>query len=59
MVEVSTDGSDEEYLTPGPTLSYPIPVFYTSGHVLDNLALNREYRKVNVWPKLVKLLSLR
>ena len=48
MVKVSTDGSDEEYLRPGPTLSYPIVQFHLFWPDSYILALNPEYRKEQV-----------
>ena len=45
MVIMSTDGSGEEYPTPGPTLSYPIVGFHPFWPDCYILALNLEYRK--------------
>ena len=59
MAETSTDGSDEELLRSGPTLSFTIVQFHPFRPVLYFLALNLEYRKEHVCGKLVKLLSLR
>ena len=59
MAKVSTTRSGEDCLRPGPTLSYLIVQFDPFRAVIDFLALNLEYRKADLWPKLVKLLSLR
>ena len=38
-VYVSTDGSDEEYPSPGPTLSFPIGPFHLSWPDIHQLAM--------------------
>ena len=37
---MSTDGSDEDWLHPGPTLSFDIARFWPSGPIIDNLVMS-------------------